>query len=81
MAEDINASACDIEGTLHLDYIQSAEFQGSFAFVHWGKRTCSYTSIRSTRPVDQDGVKGKSCTLSVAGVIAPAATRSRKRRG
>jgi hypothetical protein len=80
MAEDINASACDIEGTLRLDYIRSAEFQGSFASVHWGKRTCSYTSIRSTRPVDQDGIKGNSCTLSVAGLPATSPSRLRKRR-
>jgi hypothetical protein len=80
MAEDINASACDIEGTLRLDYIRSAEFQGSFASVHWGKRTCSYTSIRSTHPVDQAGIKGNACTLSVAGLVATPPSPSRKRR-
>jgi hypothetical protein len=80
MAEDINASACDIEGTLRLDYVRSAEFQGSFASVHWGTRTCSYTSIRSTRPVDQDGIKGNACTVSVAGLIAASGSRPRKRR-
>jgi hypothetical protein len=78
IAEDINASACDIEGTLRLDYITSAEFQGSFASVHWGKRTCSYTSIRSARPVNQDGIRGNTCTLAVSG-LAVAPSRSRKR--
>jgi hypothetical protein len=80
IGEDINASACDIEGMLRLDYIRSAEFQGSFASVHWGRRTCSYTSIRSTRPIDQDGIKGSACTLSIAGLVAAPAARSRKRR-
>lgn len=64
-ADDINVTACDIEGTLHLSGLSCADIQGSIGSISWETSfgECNYVTIRPSSPPLTNGAKPANCRV------------------